>query len=406
MQKHAVSPAAVAFALTFLGCEQTATGPDLPRDLGPSLAIEGVFEFPTALVLGGTCIDSGSPVSWWPGEDDFNDVVGENHIVRDNGVEFTAGVVGQGFRISPFTEAGQSFMEIDDPLMDIDDPRDDLQPANFTIDLWAQRFGQGQNYDSFGNILVQKAIDDDVLSAGVSYLISWNNANKIVALLSFSVGAPVILEGTSAHGFADPDADPADPFVHVALTYDGTTARLYVNGTVEDYDAPGRSVAYGEGSMVVGATFQAARNSFPRSPDGIIDELEIFNYALTGDQIEQIYSTEGACKLPEEPSPEVDVDIKPGSNDNPINLGAGSGKNGKGKGNANIPVAILTTDDFDAYTVDLSTVTLGDDDDEETFGVGVTVKKNGTFQAALEDVDDDGDMDLVMHFSIADLVTS
>ncbi len=403
MQEHAVSPAAVAFALTFLGCEQTATGPDLPRDLGPSLAIEGVFEFPTALVLGGTCIDSGSPVSWWPGEDDFNDVVGENHIVRDNGVEFTPGIVGQGFRINQFTEAGQSFMEIDDSP--------NLQPTNFTIDLWAQRFGQGQNFDEFGNILVQKAIDDDDLSAGVSYLISWNNVNKIVALLSFSVGAPVILEGTSAHGFADPDADPADPFIHVALTYDGTTARLYVNGTVEDYDAPGRSVAYGEGSMVVGATFEAARTRFPRSPDGIIDELEIFDYALTDDQIEQIYLTKGACKLPEEPSPEVDVDIKPGSDDNPINLGTGSGKGGKnsrksGKGNANIPVAILTTDDFDAYTVDLSTVTLGDDDDEETFGVGITVKKNGTFQAALEDVDDDGDVDLVMHFSIADLVTS
>ena len=63
MRKHAVPPAAVAFALTFLGCEQTATGPDLLRGLGPSLAIEGASEFPTALVLGGTCIDSGSPVS-------------------------------------------------------------------------------------------------------------------------------------------------------------------------------------------------------------------------------------------------------------------------------------------------------------------------------------------------------
>ena len=155
--------------------------------------------------------------------------------------------------------------------------------------------------------------------------------------------------------------------------------------------------------MVVGATFQAARNSFPRSPDGIIDESEIFNYALTGDQIEQIHSTEGACKLPEEPSPEVDVDIKPGSNDNPINLGAGSGKNGKGKGNANIPVAILTTADFDAAMVDVSTVTLGDDDADVVL---VTLKKNGTPQAAPEDVNDDGDLDLVMHFRIADLVIS
>ena len=135
-------------------------------------------------------------------------------------------------------------------------------------------------------------------------------------------------------------------------------------------------------------------NAYPISslgtqhPAGVIDELEIFDYVLTDDQI---YLTKGACKLPEEPSPEVDVDIKPGSDDNPINLGTGSGKGGKnsrksGKGNANIPVAILTTNDFDE--------------------VNVIIKENNTLQAALEDVDDDGDMDLVMHFSIADLVTS
>ena len=182
--------------------------------------------------------------------------------------------------------------------------------------------------------------------------------------------------------------------------------------------------------MIVGATLRAVRTQFPRSPDGIIDELEIFDYALTPGQIQAIYDTEGACKVAPEPYPDVDIDIKPGSDDNPINLGGKSakseksaksgeerqsGKSGKsakskkskkskrsGKGNANIPVAILTTDDSDASKVDVSTVTLGDDDDT----VGVIVKKNDTLQAALEDVDDDGDLDLLMHFSIADLVDS
>ena len=169
--------------------------------------------------------------------------------------------------------------------------------------------------------------------------------------------------------------------------------------------------------MIVGATFRAIRTRFPRAPDGIIDELEIFDYALTGDQIEQIYDNEGACKVAPEPSPEVVVDIKPGSDVNPINLGksAKSGKSGKksksskkskksrksGKGNGRLPVAILTTGDFDAATVDVSTVTLGDDDDDM---VGVIPKSHGRFRAELEDVDDDGDLDLVMHFSIADLV--
>ncbi len=64
-------------------------------------------------------------------------------------------------------------------------------------------------------------------------------------------------------------------------------------------------------------------------------------------------------------------------------------------------MAILGTDDFDAATVDMATVTLG-----ESLTVGVTVKKNGRLQAALEDVNDDGDLDLVMRFGLNTLVAN
>ena len=87
----------------------------------------------------------------------------------------------------------------------------------------------------------------------------------------------------------------------------------------------------------------------------------------------------------------VDIDIKPGSDPNSINLGS------KGR----IPVAILTTDDFDAADVDPATVTLGDDDGSDT---PVAARKNGTLYASLEDVDDDGDLDLILHFDTQALV--
>lgn len=60
------------------------------------------------------------------------------------------------------------------------------------------------------------------------------------------------------------------------------------------------------------------------------------------------------------------------------------------KGNGVIPVILYTTADFDATTVDGSTVTFGDAADT-----------NG--QAALEDVDGDGDMDAVFHFRAKEL---
>ena len=75
----------------------------------------------------------------------------------------------------------------------------------------------------------------------------------------------------------------------------------------------------------------------------------------------------------------VDIDIKPGSCPNSINL--------KSKGV--VPVAVLTTDSFDAATVDPSTVELE----------GVLAVK-----WAMDDVDGDGDLDLVLHFSTQALV--
>ncbi len=71
----------------------------------------------------------------------------------------------------------------------------------------------------------------------------------------------------------------------------------------------------------------------------------------------------------------VVIDIKPGSDDNPVNL--------KSKGV--IPVAVLTTDDFDAATVNGATVTFAGASPDHGSG-------------HLEDVDGDGDLDWLGHF--------
>jgi len=77
----------------------------------------------------------------------------------------------------------------------------------------------------------------------------------------------------------------------------------------------------------------------------------------------------------------VQIDIKPGSFPNSINP--------RSKGV--IPVAILTTDSFDARTVDPATVLFGRTGTEAT-----------AVQFALEDVDTDGDIDFIFHFNTQD----
>lgn len=79
------------------------------------------------------------------------------------------------------------------------------------------------------------------------------------------------------------------------------------------------------------------------------------------------------------------LDVKPGSDDNPVNA--------KSKGV--LTVAILNTDDFDPTAVVIESLTLSVAEDED----GASPVRGGHF----EDVDGDGDTDLVVHFATADL---
>jgi hypothetical protein len=79
---------------------------------------------------------------------------------------------------------------------------------------------------------------------------------------------------------------------------------------------------------------------------------------------------------------EISIDIKPGGNPNSINL--------KSKGV--VPVAILTTETFDATTLDPLSVRFGPNGAMETHGRG-----------HMEDVDGDNDLDLVLHFKVQEI---
>jgi hypothetical protein len=90
-------------------------------------------------------------------------------------------------------------------------------------------------------------------------------------------------------------------------------------------------------------------------------------------------SQEAACVI------DVAIDVKPGSTDNPINLRA----------RGVVPVAILTMPGFDALGVDAPSVCFGD---AEEPGQRDCTEAHG--RSHREDVDGDGDADLVFHFDV------
>lgn len=83
----------------------------------------------------------------------------------------------------------------------------------------------------------------------------------------------------------------------------------------------------------------------------------------------------------------VHIDVRPGSASNPVPL----------RGMGVLPVAILTEPGFDAATVTASSVQLG------PLGATPLLSPDGTVRTSLEDVDGDGDVDLVLFFDVSSL---
>lgn len=88
----------------------------------------------------------------------------------------------------------------------------------------------------------------------------------------------------------------------------------------------------------------------------------------------------------------IDIDLKPGSWPNSLNIDGNMGRTA---------VAVLGSEDFDPAILDPTTITFGNDDGDDT---PVAQRRNGTLFASMEDVNDDGFADLVVHFEVQALV--
>jgi hypothetical protein len=164
----------------------------------------------------------------------------------------------------------------------------------------------------------------------------------------------------------------SNQWYHVAVTYDGTTATMYLNGTVEVSQAATMDLNT-DSRMTIGRYQNPLNENLYYHFDGLIDEVGLWNRALSAEEVAWLAS-------------EVDIDIKPGSDPNSINLGS----------NGVIPVAILSSESFDATQVDPDTVTLA--------GAEVAVRGKGNRSLAHhEDVNGDGLLDLVVQVETENL---
>ncbi|PIO00515.1 hypothetical protein COT72_00365, partial [archaeon CG10_big_fil_rev_8_21_14_0_10_43_11] len=76
----------------------------------------------------------------------------------------------------------------------------------------------------------------------------------------------------------------ATTWAHWAMTFDGSTIRLYKNGALADNDAG--TLGSTSAAFVIGANYAGSSERF----DGIIDEVYLYNRALTAEEVNALYA--------------------------------------------------------------------------------------------------------------------
>jgi hypothetical protein len=293
-------------------------------------------------------------LAWWPGDGDVTDFWENYNGIFINSPSYTIGKVDQCFHFT-----GSNWVQVNDQDVWT------LGTSPFTIDLWVK----------FDYILGRSPfIAHDEAGGPSNKWIFWYDAGghrpPYGPALRFHIYNPSVAYIPIDTIVYYPWNPVVGVWYHVAVTREGFIYNLYIDGVnvkTEDHSYP---LPNPNAPLTIG---KAEAFTFR----GDIDEVEIFNRALTSLEVKSIYEagSAGKCKIK---VIEVQIDIKPGSDPNCINLDA----------NGVIPVAILTTAEFDASTVDPLSVMLE--------GAVVRVKGKSGRAGSLEDIDGDGDIDLML----------
>jgi concanavalin A-like lectin/glucanase superfamily protein len=202
-----------------------------------------------------------SMVGWWPADGDMADRVAGHAGTSGTQGGATAVMFGPGKVAGAFDLEGTSYVQIPNaPSFQI--------TAAITIEAWI-----------LANALGGRIVDKITAGGADGYLLD-TYANK----LRLIVGSTHLSTASSL---------PTGAWVHVAGTWDGTTGRLFVNGSVAGSAAIAGPLPTTSLPLRIGADSNG-ENRF----SGKIDEVALYNRALTTAEIGAIVAAgpHGRCK--------------------------------------------------------------------------------------------------------------
>ena len=219
-------------------------------------------------------------ISWWPGEGNANDIIGTNNGTLMGGATATnAGVVGSCFSF----DGVNSYVQIPDSPT--------LQPTNLTIEAWVLF----NSLDSSGSAnpghqyIVFKQNLDDVNFEGFSLgKDRWNHVPNPPA----TNGDVFYFLVSSSDGSQTAEADSAitistNVWYHVAGVRGPNFVQIYVNGQLQGQSSVSFSQSYSSLPVYFGTS---GENYWDGKLAGQLDEVSLYNRALSASEIAAIYS--------------------------------------------------------------------------------------------------------------------
>ena len=207
-------------------------------------------------------------VGWWSGDGTANDSALTNKGTLLNGATFALGEVGSAFSF----DGVSAVVEVpDSPALSI------APNSAMTVELWAYRTTSNPVAHILG-----KRVGCGVDPGETDYQMAWDVANGLS--FSSSAGAGV---GTGIQL-------PLRIWTHLAATFEAGTYRFYINGQL---------VATASGQTrgpTNGAPLKIGGSGSCQPFGGLLDEVSIYNRALTSNEVAAIYNARsaGKCGLP------------------------------------------------------------------------------------------------------------
>ena len=211
-------------------------------------------------------------VAWWPANGNANDIIGGNNGVLMGGATYAGGRVAQAYSLNGVN----GYVQVPDS------PSWAFGTTDFSIELWA----------NFVNASGSEALVAYDHGGGLqNKWIFWLNGG----ILQFHINGSV---GTANIGSAS-FTPILNEWYHLAITRHSTKYTFYINGNVASTNSATNSIPDATTFLTIG---ESEGGFFF---DGLLDEVAIYNRALSSGEIAEIYDAGSAGKCVPASSPSI-----------------------------------------------------------------------------------------------------